>query len=829
REASGKWVRVNKTPILDMKYRVTGLFEGNTYEFRVFAENMVGLSKPSPSSDPIKASRPITPPGPPINPKLKDKTKESADLVWTKPLKDGGSPILGYVVECQKTGTKEWNRINKDELIRQCAYRVPGLIEGNEYKFRIKAVNIVGEGEPRELAETVLAKDILSPPEVSLDVTCRDLITVRVGQTIRITGKVKGRPDPDITWSKDGKVLVQEKRVEIIHDLPNVELQVKEAKRSDHGKYIIAAKNSCGHAQGFAVVNVLDRPGPCPVRNLKVTDISSDRCTVTWDPPEDDGGCEIQNYILEKCESKRMVWSTYSSAVLTNYANVTRLIEGNEYIFRVRAENKMGTGPPTETQPIIAKTKYDRPGRPDPPDVTRVSKEEMTVVWNPPEYDGGKSITGYILEKKEKRSLRWVPVTKTAIPERRKKVTNLIPGHEYQFRVSAENEVGLGEPSLPSRPVVAKDPIEPPGPPTNLRVVDSTKNSITLGWGKPVYDGGAPIIGYVVEIRPKIEGADPEAGWKRCNVAAQVIHTEFTATSLDENQLYEFRVSAQNQVGLGRPAELKEAVSPKEILEPPEIELDASMRKLVTVRAGCPIRLFAIIRGRPAPKVTWRRMGIDNVIRKGQVDLVDTMAFCVIPDSTRDDSGKYSLTLVNAAGEKAVFVNVRVLDTPGPVSDFKVSDVTKMSCHLSWGPPENDGGSPVTHYILQKREADRKTWGTVTAELKKTSFQIANLVPGNEYFFRVTAVNEYGSGVPSDLPKPVLATDPLNPPGPPAFPKVVDTTRNSISLSWSKPAYDGGSPIIGYLVEAKRADTDNWVRCNLPKNLQATRFVVTGL
>lgn len=95
--------------------------------------------------------------------------------------------------------------------------------------------------------------------------------------------------------------------------------------------------------------------------------------------------------------------------------------------------------------------------------------------------------------------------------------------------------------------------------------------------------------------------------------------------------------------------------------EPPEIDLDASMRKLVIVRAGCPIRLFAIVRGRPAPKVTWRRVGIDNVIRKGQVDLVDTMAFLVIPNSTRDDSGKYSLTLVNPAGEKAVFVNVRVL------------------------------------------------------------------------------------------------------------------------------------------------------------------------
>lgn len=752
REVTGKWVRVNKTPLVDLKFRVTGLYEGNTYEFRVFAENLAGLSGPSPSSDPIKACRPIKPPGPPINPKLKDKTRESADLVWTKPLSDGGSPILGYVVECQKAGTTQWDRINKDELIRQCAFRVPGLIEGNEYRFRIKAANIVGEGEPRELAESVIAKDILHPPEVELDVTCRDVITVRVGQTIRILARVKGRPEPDITWSKEGKALVRDKRVNIIHELPRVELQIKEAVRADHGKYIISAKNSSGHAQGFAIVNVLDRPGPCqnlkvtnvtkenctiswenpldnggseitnfiveyrkpnqkgwsivasdvtkrlikanllanneyyfrvcaenkvgvgptietktpilainpidrpgepenlhiadkgktfvylkwrrpdydggspnlsyhverrlkgaadwervhkgsikethymvdkcvenqiyefrvqtkneggesdwvkteevvvkedlqkpvldlklsgvltvkagdtirleagvrgkpfpevswtkdkdatdltrsprvkidtsgdsskfsltkakrsdggkyvvtatntagsfvafatvnvldkpgPIRNLKITDVCSDRCSLRWDPPEDDGGCEIQNYILEKCESKRMVWSTFSSTILTPGTTVTRLIEGNEYIFRVRAENKIGTGPPTETKPVIAKTKYDKPGRPDPPEVTKVSKEEMTVVWAPPEYDGGKSITGYYLEKKEKHSTRWVPVNKSAIPERRLKVQNLLPGHEYQFRVKAENEVGIGEPSLPSRPVVAKDPI----------------------------------------------------------------------------------------------------------------------------------------------------------------------------------------------------------------------------------------------------------------------------------------------------------------------------------------------------------------------------------
>ncbi len=107
---------------------------------------------------------------------------------------------------------------------------------------------------------------------------------------------------------------------------------------------------------------------------------------------------------------------------------------------------------------------------------------------------------------------------------------------------------------------------EPPAPPTNLKVLDSTKSTVTLGWTKPVSDGGAPIIGYVVEMRAQGSAKKGDDGWKRCNVAAQLVVCEFTVTSLDEKLVYEFRVSAQNQVGMSLPCDLEGAVIPKEIL-----------------------------------------------------------------------------------------------------------------------------------------------------------------------------------------------------------------------------------------------------------------------
>uniref|UniRef100_A0A8V5GG56 Uncharacterized protein n=1 Tax=Melopsittacus undulatus TaxID=13146 RepID=A0A8V5GG56_MELUD len=698
------WAKLNKTPIPDTKFKTTGLEEGLEYEFRVYAENIVGIGKASRASECYTAHDPCDPPG---RPEPIIVTRSSVTLQWKKPVYDGGSKITGYVVEKKELPDGRWMKASFTNVI-DTQFEVTGLVENQRYEFRVIARNAAGVfSEPSESSGAITARDEVEPPHISMDPKYKDTIVVNAGESFKLEADVH--------------------------------------------------------------------------------------------------------------ETSRLVWTVVDSNVQTLNCKVTKLLEGNEYVFRVMAVNKYGVGEPLESEPILAKNPFVVPLPPKAPEVTAITKDSMIVVWERPASDGGSEILGYVLEKRDKEGIRWTRCNKRLISELRYRVTGLIENHDYEYRVSAENAAGLSEPSPPSIYYKACDPIYKPGPPNNPKVVDVTRSSVFLSWGKPIYDGGSEIQGYIVE---KSDVSDGE--WAICTPPTGIKNTHMEVEKLVEKHEYKFRICAVNKAGVGEHADVPGTVIVEEKMEAPDLDLDMELRKIVNVRAGGSLRLFVPIRGRPTPEVKWGKM--DGDIREAAIiDTTSSFTSLVLDNVNRFDTGKYTLTLENSSGTKSAFVSVRVLDTPSAPVNLKIREITKDSVSLSWEPPLLDGGAKIKNYIIEKREATRKAYAAVVTNCHKTSWKVDQLQEGCYYFFRISAENEYGIGLPAETSDPIKVAEVPQPPG-----KITvdDVTRNSVSLSWEKPEHDGGSKIIQYIVEMQAKGSEKWSECARVKTLEA---VITNL
>lgn len=96
---------------------------------------------------------------------------------------------------------------------------------------------------------------------------------------------------------------------------------------------------------------------------------------------------------------------------------------------------------------------------------------------------------------------------------------------------------------------------------------------------------------------------------------------------------------------------------------------------------------------------------------------------------------------------------------PGQCKDICSSDVTKDSCKISWEKPEDDGGSPIISYSLERREASKKTYMPVMSGENVLTHMVKDLYINCEYFFRVKALNKVGAGQYLELRNPVITEE----------------------------------------------------------------------
>lgn len=811
------WYRISKGLVKGNIFKSSGLEDGVAYEFRVMAENMAGIGKPSKASEPILALDPVDPPGQPVPISV---NKNAITIQWTKPEYDGGFKITGYIVEKRELPAGRWMRANFTNII-ETTFTVSGLTQDASYEFRIIARNSAGAVSiPSEPSDPIICKDDIIEPRIMVDAIFRDVVLLKAGESFKLEADIAGQPTPSMVWTKNGKEVENTMKLEVRFTELTTTLTNKDSIRPDGGEFILTATNVGGFAKHIFNVKVLDRPGP-PVGPLKVTDVTAENCALSWAPPADDGGSKIEGYVIEKRESSRLVWTSVVSDLQDTQYKVTKLLKGNEYIFRVMAVNKYGIGESLESQPTIADNPYVIPDPPENAEVTAITKDSMVVMWQAPKSDGGTPITTYHIERKDRMGLRWVKCNKRKVKDLQFKATGLVVGHEYEFRIIAENAAGLSVPSVSSPFYKATDGLYKPEAPCNPRILDTTKSSITVAWNKPAFDGGCEIMGYIVETCIPSEKKEEEE-WTIVTPKEGLPATSFTIVNLKENQEYKIHISAVNSEGIGEAASVPGNPKAEDRLLPPEIDLDAELRSVVRLRACCSLRLFVPIRGRPPPQAKWTK-GDGEPVERAIIDSTTSYTSLIIENVNRFDSGKYNLTVENSSGSKTVTVQVRVLDTPSAPQNLKITAVTKDAVTLTWDPPVNDGGVKIKNYVVEKRESTRKAYATVNALCYQTTFTVDQLLEGCNYYFRVLAENEYGIGLPIETGESVKVSEKPQPPG-----KITlkDVTKNSVTLSWEKPEHDGGSRVGCYVVEILPKGADKWTQALIVKETEAT---ISGL
>ena len=122
---------------------------------------------------------------------------------------------------------------------------------------------------------------------------------------------------------------------------------------------------------------------------------------------------------------------------------------------------------------------------------------------------------------------------------------------------------------------------------------------------------------------------------------------------------------------------------------------------------------------------------------------------------------------------------------PGPVTGLTANGTV-----ITWSPPSDDGGSPITGYAVGYSDSLYGGWIPPANIGTSTSYTLPGHLSGT-VTVTVTAYNSAGAS----LDATTTTTMPAAVPGP-----VTGLTLNGTVVTWSPPSDDGGSPITGYAV-----------------------------
>lgn len=192
-----------------------------------------------------------------------------------------------------------------------------------------------------------------------------------------------------------------------------------------------------------------------------------------------------------------------------------------------------------------------------PPSPTNVSSlvsghKEFSISWTQSS-DGGKKIINYIIESSMNGGGTWTTVSTDKILRGMSSQTSCTiigqePSINYSFRVSAQNAIGISNPSEASVSMTSNQNV--PQCPKNMvqtRTFGESTSDIALSWTAPAEYGSTAVSGYVIQ-----ESENDGISWVNYNNTSDTLITDReyeTIYGLSNNIDYLYRVYAINASG----------------------------------------------------------------------------------------------------------------------------------------------------------------------------------------------------------------------------------------------------------------------------------------
>ncbi|XP_069324319.1 myomesin-1 isoform X2 [Eulemur rufifrons] len=359
------WQRVNtELPVKSPRFALFDLAEGKSYCFRVRCSNSAGVGEPSEATEVTVVGDKLDIPKAPGKIIPSRNTDTSVVVTWEES-KDA-KELVGYYIESSVVGSGKWEPCNNNP-VKGSRFTCHGLVTGQSYIFRVRAVNAAGLSEYSQDSEAIEVKAAIAAPSPPYGITClescRDSMVLGWKQPdntggAEITGYyvnyrevIGGVPGK---WREANIKAVSDEAYKISDLKENMVYQFQVAAMNIAGLGVPSAVSECFKCEEWTIAV------PGPPQGLKYSEVRKDSLVLHWKPPVHSGRTPVTGYFVDMKEAsaKDDQWRGLNKAAIKNiYLKVRGLKEGASYVFRVRAINQAGVGKPSDLAgPVVAET-----------------------------------------------------------------------------------------------------------------------------------------------------------------------------------------------------------------------------------------------------------------------------------------------------------------------------------------------------------------------------------------------------------------------------------------------------------------------------------------